>query len=587
MSVLRALLAELSHRVLALFSRRVEEDRLGFRRWFAFSLLLGMVAGVGAWALQWSIDAVNRFALAGLAGFGVPGLPTEGGHLGQVYAPWFHWWRFLLVPGVGGLITGLIVFTVAPEAEGHGTDAVIRAFHRQAGYIRPRVPIVKIIASAVTLGTGGSGGREGPIAQIGSGFGAWLAGTLRLSDHERRIMIIAGAAGGIGAIFRAPLGGALVICELLYRNMEFEHEAIVPALLTSVVAYTIYSLINGWAPMFQTSGLLFDHPANLLVYAVLGVVVAALGWAYVTVFYGLRDRVFHPLPIPRSLKPAVGGLLTGLVGLAAPQAIGLGYGWVQMGMLGQLTFTQYLAGALGKIVATGFTISSGGSAGVFGPAVVIGGFAGGAVGTAFASLLPGWHLEAQNFILVGMAAFFGGAAKAPIGAILMISEMTVGYGLLVPLMLTATIAVMLVPKRISIYEEQVDGSINSPAHFDRYLRQVAQSLRNAGHEQSLVSVGRRGQLEIAGLAPGGTDLPALGSAAFLDAEVAEASVLVGARVRDLDLGDGVLPVAIRRGEKTIVPSATTRLAPGDHVIVIAEPGRSEGVLDRFRAAGAT
>ncbi len=169
--------------------------------------------------------------------------------------------------------------------------------------IRARVPIVKILASAVTLGTGGSGGREGPIAQIGSGFGAWFGTALRLPPRERRILVLAGAAGGVGAIFRAPLGGALVICELLYWNMEFEY-----------------------------------------------------------------------------LRPALGGLLTGLLGLVVPQTVGLGYGWLQLGMLGQLSAADCAAGAVGKILATGFTISSGGSGGVFGPAVVIGGFTGGAIG---------------------------------------------------------------------------------------------------------------------------------------------------------------------------------------------------------------
>jgi CIC family chloride channel protein len=460
-----------------------ESGDLSIRRWVVLGFVLGVVAGLGAVVLQFGIDSVNRLALCGLGGLCPPGLPSEGGQLVQAYLPSYRWWLLLLVPTLGGLATGLIVYTLAPEAEGHGTDAVIRAFHREGGYIRARVPIVKIIASAITLGTGGSGGREGPIAQIGSGFGSWLATLLRLSDSERRIMLIAGAAGGIGAIFRAPLGGALVICELLYRNAEFEHQAIVPSLLTSVVAYSVYSLIHGWAPMFQTSGNIFEHPESLLVYFVLGVVLAALGWCYVKVFYGLRDHVFDRLPLPKPLRPALGGLLTGLVGLVAPQAISLGYGWVQLGMLNKLSLTDYIAGTLGKILATGFTISSGGSGGVFGPAVVIGGFAGGAVGTGFSRLLPTWHLDTQSFVLVGMAAFFGGVAKAPIGAILMISEMTVGYGLLVPLMLTSAITFMLLPKRVSIYEQQVDGSVNSPAHLDRYVRHLAGALESSPRPQ--------------------------------------------------------------------------------------------------------
>lgn len=170
------------------------EIRLG--RWIVLGLLIGIVSGLGAVLLQWGIDSVNRLALVNGAGLVAPGLPTEGGHLGQVYLPTYRWWLFLLVPTLGGLVSGAIVYTFAPEAEGHGTDAMIRAFHGEGGYIRARVPIVKIVASAVTLGTGGSGGREGPIAQIGSGFGAWLATALKVSDYERRLMVLAGAAGG-------------------------------------------------------------------------------------------------------------------------------------------------------------------------------------------------------------------------------------------------------------------------------------------------------------------------------------------------------------------------------------------------------
>lgn len=599
------------------------DGRFGIGRWIVLSLLIGAVAGLGAAALQDGIDTINRVLLLGIAGFGTPGLPSEGGHLSQVYLPTYRWWLLLLVLTAGGLISGIIVYTWAPEAEGHGTDAVIRAFHREGGYIRPQVPIVKIIASAITLGSGGSGGREGPIAQIGAGFGSWFATLLRVPDYERRLMVLAGAAGGIGAIFRAPLGGALIVCEILYRNMEFEYEAILPAILTSVVAYTVYALINGWSPMFRTSGFFFDRPRNLLVYLALGVLVAALGWTYVTVFYGMRDRFFARLPIPRMLRPAVGGLLTGLVGLVAPQALALGYGWIQMGMLDRLSLHDYLAGALGKIVTTALTIGSGGSGGVFGPAVVIGGFAGGAIGTFFAHLLPGWNLQTQNLILVGMAAFFGGAAKAPIGSVLMIGEMTTGYGLLVPLMLATAVAAALVPRRVSIYEEQVDGSVNSPAHFGRYLTGVIQGLRRAAPEMitltgemtvaevrslfrwtsqelfpvadpqdpsHVVGLVSRQEVERAifsGLTSAGQRvaelrLAPLGRVSFIDVEVDPASPAAGRPVRDLRLGEGVLLVAVRRGDRTLVPAGGTTLAAGDHVIVVAGPDQGDRVLDAFR-----
>ena len=147
------------------------------------------------------------------------------------------------VPALGGLISGLIVFTFAPEAEGHGTDAMVDAFHRKKGIIRRRVPIVKTIASAITIGSGGSAGKEGPIAQIGAGFGSFLASILKVSDKERRIMLLAGAAGGLGAIFKAPLGSALFVSEVLYRKEAFEFEAIIPCILSSIVGFMVFTLL--------------------------------------------------------------------------------------------------------------------------------------------------------------------------------------------------------------------------------------------------------------------------------------------------------------------------------------------------------
>lgn len=367
--------------------------------------------------------------------------------------------------------------------------------------------------------------------------------------------------------------------------MEFEYEAVLPAILTSVVAYTVYALVNGWSPMFTTSGMAFDQPRNLVLYLLLGASVAAMGWLYVTVFYGLRDRVFARLPGPRVVRPAVGGPLTGLVGLVAPQAVGLGYGWVQMGMLGHLTLRDYRLGAFGKILATGFTISSGGSGGVFGPAVVIGGFTGGAVGTVMARLLPTWHIPTANFILVGMAAFFGGAAKAPIGALLMISEMTLGYGLLVPLMLACAVAVALVPKRVSIYEEQVDGMVNSPAHFPRYLAHVSRALGDLSSSRTVASGAAEGVLAVVGAETGGEvgdrrlRVVPLGDVTVLDVRVREGSKTSRRFVRELPLGEGVLLVAVRRGDQTLLPSGDTVLMPGDHVVVMTRPDRTEHVLE--------
>ena len=281
-------------------------------------------------------------------------------------------WLLLVVPAIGGLLSGLLVFSLAPEAEGHGTDAMIDAFHRKRGIIRKRVPFIKTIASALTIGSGGSAGREGPIAQVGSGFGSAPAGWLKSSDRERRLLVLAGAGAGIGAVFRAPLGGALFVVEVLYREMEFESAALVPAFVASIVSYSIYCGVSGkWGAIFRVPDATFTHPLELPLYLVLGLVCALMGILYVKVFYGVRDRVFRRIPLPRHVKPALGGLAVGVIGYFLPQVLGMGYGWVQLAIDGNLALGLIVTIAFVKILATGLTISSGGSGGVFAPSMVI------------------------------------------------------------------------------------------------------------------------------------------------------------------------------------------------------------------------
>ncbi len=310
----------------------------------------------------------------------------------------------LLLPALGGIISGWLVYTFCPEAEGHGTDAAINAYHQKGGFVRGRVPIIKTIASAFTLTTGGSGGREGPIAQIGAGFGSFLATKLKLSDRERRIMLAAGMGAGVGSIFRAPLAGALFAAEVMYRDMEFETEIIIPAGISSVVAYCVYCLFFGWGTLFQSPDFVFSNPIELGPYTLLAVLVIPFGYLYVRSFYGIHD-LFAKLRVPRHIKPAIGGLLTGVIGFFLPQAMEFGYGFVQLALENRLPMLLLLAIAVGKIFTTSFSIASGGSGGVFGPSVVIGGCFGGAVGNAFNALMPGVVSEPGAFVVVGMAGF--------------------------------------------------------------------------------------------------------------------------------------------------------------------------------------
>lgn len=455
------------------FWQQVKTHSLG--RSVLLSVLVGVVAGFGALGFNFILNSAGDLFMVRAVGYQMPQPGGEG--VTKIPAEASRRWLLFVVPAFGGLLSGLLVFSLAPEAEGHGTDAMVDAFHQKRGVIRKRVPIIKTFASALTIGSGGSAGREGPIAQVGAAFGSALATWLKASDRERRTLLLAGAGAGIGAVFRAPLGGALFAMEVLYRDIEFETAALVPCFVAAIVSYSIYCGVSGsWGAIFSVPNVTFNHPLELPLYVVLGAVCALMGMLYVKVFYGMRDHVFRKLRLPNHLKPALGGLVVGAIGFFLPQVLGMGYGWVQLAMNQQLPLKIIVAVAFIKILTTSLTISSGGSGGVFAPSMVIGGMVGAAVGTVLHAWLPQIVTQPAAFALVGMAGFFAGVAKAPVSSLIMVSEMTTGYGLLTPLMLTTAVGYLLVPRRLSLYENQVESRVDSPAHEGEYMVDTLEGL---------------------------------------------------------------------------------------------------------------
>jgi chloride channel protein, CIC family len=445
-----------------------------------FSPVVGIVAGLGAAAFFWMLLWMQNFALGGIEGYYPP--PAGSEKEAMVHAPQdpTHWWAVLLVPTIGGLVCGILVYTFAPETEGHGTDAIVKAFHYARGYIRARVPFVKTAASIVTIGTGGSAGREGPIGQIGAGFGSYLATKLGLSDRERRLLMLSGASGGIGAIFRAPLGGALYISEVLYSSTALEAAAVIPCFIGSIVAYTVFSMIYGTSLAFKTpDNLLFSNFEELPFYLVFALLCAIVGYIYVLIFYGLRNRFFRKIPVPNFVKPAIGGLMVGVIALWYPHVMSGGYGWIQAAIDDSMgwTWKMMLILCFAKILATSFTISSGGSGGVFAPSLFIGAMLGGAFGQACHHYFPDIVARPEAFVLVGMGGFFAGVARVPLTAMLMVCEMSGNYGLLVPLMLVCIVNVAVLSSRWSLFEEQVPGPIDSPAHQGDFVVDVLEQMR--------------------------------------------------------------------------------------------------------------
>lgn len=446
----------------ARFSSRV--DLYNFGRWLVLALMVGVVAGLGGTFLTWGVEGISSVLLGQGAGFHVPG---HGAAADPTWSAPERPWVLLLVLPLAGLLVGWIVQTFAPEAEGHGTDAVINAYHRGRAVIRRRVVPVKLLTSMLTIGSGGSAGREGPVAQIGAGFGSYLADLLRLGYHDRRVLVISGVAAGVGGMFRAPLGAALFAVEVLYSDPDFESEALIPAIISSIVSYVVVASFTGWNAIFDTADIRFARPHELLAYLVLGMVLAVVGVIYVKVFYGMRDGFFARLPIPAWTKPAVGALLLAVLAIAVPQVMGGGYGWLQLTLDEQLPLKVLVLLLPAKILATSLTISSGGSGGVFAPSLVIGGVAGAVFADLAQRVAPQYAPPTAACVLVGMGGFFAGVAKVPIASLIMVAEMSGSYGLLVPMMLVSSVAFLLM-RGVSIYEKQVSGRVDSPAHIGEF-----------------------------------------------------------------------------------------------------------------------
>lgn len=436
--------------------------------------IVGLVSGVGAIIFFFLLQGSAFIFMDYFMGMRVEETAGEHALFGHATTE-LRRWSIILIPALGGLISGFLVYKFAPEAEGHGTDAAIKSIHFKNGHIRWQVPIIKTFASAITIGTGGSGGREGPIAQIGAGFASFLGTKLKLSDREKRILTAAGMGAGVGAIFRSPLAGAIFAAEVLYASSDMEYEALLPSTITSIIAYSVFCSVFGWEPLFATPDFVFRNPAELIGYSLLGFACAAFGWLYVKTFYKIHNG-FKQMKVSPYIKPVIGGLLTGCIGFFIPEALSGSYSQIELGMQGQLGLGFIFILIFAKILTTSFSIGSGGSAGIFGPSMVIGAAVGGFVGLALHKIMPFVAPDPGAYVVVGMAGFFSGIANTPLSTIIMVSEMTGNYHLLVPSMWVSTLAFLLL-RKTNMYVNQVPMRSESPIHKGEFFVQVLQDIK--------------------------------------------------------------------------------------------------------------
>jgi chloride channel protein, CIC family len=386
--------------------------------------IVGVISGLGAVAFIEIIFLFQRL-------FFVGGANVFSG-LGR--------WYVVLLPVIGGLLVGPLVYFFAPEAKGHGVPEVMTAMETRGGRIRPVVILVKTIASALTIGSGGSAGREGPIIQIGAAVGSNLGQLLKIDRSRLLTLVAAGAAGGIAATFNAPIAGVMFVLEVLV--VEFNVASVSGMVFASVSASVVARQFLGDYPAFQVPPYELVSNWELLMYLGLGVLAAGGALLYMRSLYFSED-VFDRWWIPGWAKPPIAGIAIGLIGYFFPQVFGTGFAAIDSVLRGELGLSLLVALVFAKIAATSLTLGSGFSGGVFAPALFVGAMLGGAYGEIMHSLFPTVTASSGAYAAVGMAAVFAGAARAPVTAIVILFEMTLDYKIMLPLMFATVVATLL------------------------------------------------------------------------------------------------------------------------------------------------
>ena len=428
----------LRHLLVQLFHTLQSHERV-FTLVAAF--FIGILTGYAGLAFQRLIQAFHD-----LSGW----LPVAAEWL----TPW-QWPGIVVAPMLGGLIVGPLIWRFAPEAKGHGVPEVMAAVITKGGFIRPRVVLVKSLASAITIGSGGSVGREGPIVQIGATIGSTLGYLLHLPPRTMRTFVACGAAGGIAATFNAPIAGALFAVEIILGDFGFIQLG--PIITSAVTATVVSRAVVGNFSAFEVPDYHLVNPLELIPYIGLGLLCGVVAVIFIRLLDKMEWLFERKIRIHDALKPALGGLAIGLIGLQFPEIFGVGYEAVNAALHGNIALELMALLVLVKLVATTITLASGGSGGIFAPSLFLGAMTGGTVGKAVNTFFPAWSAASGAYALVGMAAMVGATTQAPITAIVIIFELTNDYKIILPLMISTIVAVLTASTlwRDSIYTHKL------------------------------------------------------------------------------------------------------------------------------------
>ena len=374
-------------------------------------------------------------------------------------------WMMIFLPALGALAGYGLIKRFAKLEHARGTDSAIKSYHQHGGYITSTVIPIKSVASVLTVGSGGSAGYEGPVTLIGAACGSLVARLLNLTVRARRILMAAGLAAGIAALFQAPLAGAIFGFEIFYSSSDVEYETVLPCFIAAPISYTIYAYFFGWQPLFAMPPCSYENALRLLPYFALALVITFGARFYISFFRG-TEETFANLRIPGFAKVVIGGLVVGLLGyFIFPGVYGAGYPIIRRCLVENGNAVVFLAMFFLNVISTSFTVGSGGSGGIFAPALVCGATLGATTGLFFARVLPAsWGVHPSAFALVGMAGFLASSVRIPLTAIVMVMEISGNHQLLAPAMWVCGIAFWL-NNGWSLYRSQPHSRETSPVHI--------------------------------------------------------------------------------------------------------------------------